>query len=32
LQVPVKDVYLYPLIPHVQEVLRRETRGHSESL
>ncbi|EXX90691.1 hypothetical protein BG53_13100, partial [Paenibacillus darwinianus] len=25
LKVPVKDVYLYPLIPHVREVLSRET-------
>lgn len=32
LQVPVKDVYLYPLIPNVREVLSCETRGHSESL
>lgn len=31
-QVPLKDVYLYPLIPHVREVLSDETRGYSKSV
>ncbi|MEX2462555.1 MAG: Druantia anti-phage system protein DruA [Paenibacillaceae bacterium] len=32
LQVPTKDVYVYPLIRNVQEVLAREARGHSKNL